>query len=276
MENSHTIGHEIIPIEISSGRVLADPVSARVDSPSLNSSLKDGYAVISSDLSHASSENPIPLEIIGSIAAGERSDQRLHRGTAIRVLSGAPLPAEADAVLADEFTTKEGKFIFASATAEPGRNVLPKGADVKRDEILADAGQTLTPQLISLLVAGGISEVAVFIKPKIGLLATGSEILLPGKPLTPGKLYASNVALQQAWFHSMRFESSMMISEDAEDSIAESIRQMHGFIRCDDYLRRRLEKRPGPDRNGFKFSWVEDAVSQGADGTGKSGGHGDS
>jgi len=226
IENSHSIGREILPIALSVGRVLSDPVFAFADSPSLESSLKDGYAVISSDINHASLKNSIPLEVIGEVAAGDHIDQHLHHGAAIRVLSGAPLPAGADAVLADEFTRKDGKFIFASATAEPGRNVLPKGSDVTRGVMLADTGQTLTPQLIGLLVAGGIFEVAVFIRPRIGLLATGSEILLPGELLTPGKLYASNMAFQQAWFCSMGFESRMMVSKDSVESIADAIRQI--------------------------------------------------
>jgi molybdopterin molybdotransferase len=227
MENSLLISSESINISNAVGRVLSAPVYAAVDSPTLDASLKDGYAVVSSDLADASESSPVELKIIGQAAAGGPIDLNVRPGTAIRILSGAPAPAGATAVLADEFTTKHGDIVRAFATADPGRNILPKGSDVGCGEILGVAGQRLTPQLIGLLVAGGICDVEVFQRPKIGLLATGSEILLPGDAIAPGKLYASNAALQQAWFQYLGFDSNVSASGDSEASIRNALTRMH-------------------------------------------------
>jgi molybdopterin molybdotransferase len=225
------IGSETINISQGVGRVLSSPVDAAVDSPTLDASLKDGYAIVSSDLAHASEASPVGLKIIGHCSAGDQTGLNVQPGTAVRILSGAPVPGGATAVLADEFTSKDGDLVRALATAEPGRNILLKGSDVSCGENLAQAGQMLTPQLIGLLVAGGICEVNVFRRPRIGLLATGSEILLPGSPITPGKLYASNAALQQAWFQCMGFETKVAASHDSEASIRNALTQMHAS--CD-------------------------------------------
>jgi molybdopterin molybdotransferase len=226
LENTHPIGDEIVNISASVGRVLSLPVYAAVDSPTVDSSLKDGYAIVSSDLDHASEESPVDLEMIGHMAAGDSIVHTVSSGSAVRILSGAAVPLGATAVLADEFAVRDGNIVRAFATADPGRNILPKGSDVRCGEILAETGQLLTPQLIGLLVAGGICDVNVFQKPRIGLLATGSEILLPGRPMMPGKLYASNAALQQAWFQYVGFESLVEASKDSEKSIADAIVQM--------------------------------------------------
>jgi molybdopterin molybdotransferase len=231
MDNTRLVGAEAIGISAGVGRVLAASVYAAVDSPTVDASLKDGYAVVSSDLVNASESSPVQLEVIGHLSAGEPAQHRVCPGTAMRILSGAQVPPGATAVLADEFTVRNGNYFQAFATADQGRNILPRGSDVRRGEILGEKGRLLTPQLIGLLVAGGICDIEVFRQPKIGLLATGSEILLPGRPIAPGKLYASNAALQQAWFHSMGFESTVAASGDSESAIADALVSM--FSACD-------------------------------------------
>jgi len=227
LENVSPLGEEIIPIERAVGRIISRSVPALVDSPSVDASFKDGYAVVSRDLVHAGPENPVTLEIVGHAAAGEASAAVVRPGTTVRILSGAALPPGADAILAEEFVTVDGKYIHATADAEPGRNVLEKGCDVCCHDMLAAKGDRLTPQRIGLMVAGGISEVPVHQIPRIGLLATGSEILLPGRPIGPGKVYASNMALQQAWFLDRGIPSRVMASGDSIQSIADAIRQLH-------------------------------------------------
>ncbi|MFP4531817.1 MAG: molybdopterin molybdotransferase MoeA [Desulfobacterales bacterium] len=229
VENAPLLARQILPIQNTVGRVMAEPAIAKVNSPSVGASLKDGYAIISADLFHAAPENAVKLEIVGSVAAGGESDIRLTNGQAVRILSGAPLPEGAQAVLADEFTDAgaDGRWVFARATAEPGRNVQPRGEDVCLGEKLAEAGQVVSPQLVGRLVAGGISALSVFKKPRVGLLATGSEILLPGKPPAAGKLYASNVALQQAWLAGEGIDTEVLISADSFDEMAGAIRELH-------------------------------------------------
>ena len=205
------------------GRVVSRPVHARVDSPSVTASLKDGYAVVSSDIAHASPEKPVQLNVIGHVAAGDAGGKVVAAGSAVRILSGAPVPEGADAVIADEFVVSAGSYIQAFADASPGRNILDRGADVFAGELLMDIGDRLRPQSAGLIVAGGISEVTVFSRPVVGLLATGSEVLLPGSRFEEGKLYASNMALQHAWFASEGFDVIFRLSGDSEKDIADAV-----------------------------------------------------
>ena len=132
-------------------------------------------------------------------------------GQAVRILTGAPIPEGADAVLSEEFAISEGDELKAIADAEKGRNIMWEGTDVKQGALLVEKGAEITPSKISLLVAGGITHLEVYKKPTIGLLATGDEILLPGSEFRKGKLFASNMALQQAWLKSFGFDSIFTI-----------------------------------------------------------------
>ena len=223
MENVFAVEEQILTVDKAVGRIISRPLHARVDSPSVHASLKDGYAVVSSDLTAASRQNPVKLSVIGHVAAGEQGKCRVETGSAVRILSGAPVPPGADAVIAEEFVLPGDSEILAMADAGPGRNVLEKGADVSRGELLLDTGDRLHPQAAGLVVAGGISEVAVFSRPKIGLLATGTEVLLPGSEFKEGKLYASNLALQHAWFGCEGFDVVFRLSGDAEQDIRNAL-----------------------------------------------------
>ncbi len=230
MENVHPLDDQILRVDEAVGWVVSRPVYGRVDSPSVNASLKDGYAVFSGDIAEAAPENPVSLSVTGVIGAGDRSDFRVTPGTAVRILSGARIPEGADAVLAEEFTRIDDDIIFALAAAGPGRNILEKGTDVRIGELLVSAGQVLLPQLVGLLVAGGIYEVPVYRRPRVGLLATGSEILLPGDDFVEGKLYASNMALQHAWLLSGGFDVVLKIAGDSESDISDAIESLMGEV----------------------------------------------
>jgi molybdopterin molybdotransferase len=223
MANMPVLGETELPVPEAAGFVLASPVSARVDSPSVTASLKDGFAVVSNDLLSACPKRPASLEIIGCVAAGHHPDEAVGRGRAMRILTGAPLPPGADAVLAEEFSEVDGTRLLAYADALPGRNVQAAGDDVASGEILAESGSLVTPRLITRLTAGGVFRVRVRIKPKVGLLATGSEIILPGGRPARGKLFASNVAFQQAWLFGQGIETRVCAAGDSPDSIREAI-----------------------------------------------------
>ena len=204
-------------------RVTARSVKAEVDSPSVDSSIKDGYAVISSDVARASPSRPIELKMSGVAGAGTQSKRVILPGTAIRILSGAMIPEGADAVLADEFAEEDSGLVRAFADAHRGRNILARGIDVSLGETLVESGSELTPGLIGLLVAGGVSKFRVVSRPRIALLATGDEVLLPGKPIEMGKLYASNVALQNAWLNFKGFNCSIDICGDCFDKLVKVV-----------------------------------------------------
>lgn len=190
---------EVLPLERLTGRILAEHITSRVDCPSVSSSRKDGYAVQSPDLADASEKNPVTLEVVGKITAGESAAIKITGGQAVRITTGAPLPRGADAVLAEEFCRRTENKIIAINTANSGRNVLEQGKDIKREEPVAGKGSRLNPALIGLLAAAGHEAARVYSLPRVGVIATGDEIIAPGKPLPEGKLYASNMVEIGSW-----------------------------------------------------------------------------
>lgn len=222
---------ESVPAWELVGRVCAKDAVARIDHPSADSSLKDGYAVVSRDVALASTSRPVTLTLVGTVAAGDTCTQEVCPGTAVRVLSGAIIPDGADAVLAEEFAAQDSGRVIAYACAESGRNILARSAEIAKGDILVHAGQVLTPGRISLVVAGGLDRLEVFRRPVVGLLATGNEVLLPGESLETGKLFASNLALQDAWLRSMSMRTKVMQAGDSAESLSDAVRSM--LSQCD-------------------------------------------
>ncbi len=190
---------EFLPLRRLTGRILAEDVAAKVDCPSINSSRKDGYAVVSSDISEACSPSPVILKVVGNLVAGTSHELRIKQGQTVRITTGAPLPHGADAVLAEEFCRREKSTILVHDTADAGRNILALGRDIRRGEIVAEKNRKLTPALIGLLAAAGLDGVLVYKLPRVAVIATGDEVVLPGEPLSKGKLYASNMVELCSW-----------------------------------------------------------------------------
>lgn len=225
------LGVETVSISDCSHRISANDLCARVDSPSIDASLKDGYAVKSGDIENADSENPVPLTIAGSVAAGDgEMKQLLKTGQAIRVLTGAKIPAGADAVLAEEFVhVTEGSSILAQNIAEPGRNIMPRATDVACGNRIVKQNQMISPGYAGLLAAAGLSRIPVYKRPRISVIATGDEVVAPGEPLPEGKLYASNMVTLCSFCHDHGMETGMMTARDSFTDIRQSLeRAIHG------------------------------------------------
>jgi molybdopterin molybdotransferase len=190
---------EFLPLSQLTGKILAEDVIARVDCPSVSSSRKDGYAVVSSDISEACSRAPVILNVVGNLVAGTSRELKIRRGQAVRITTGAPLPDGADAVLSEEFCRREENTIIAHNTAEAGRNIQAQGREIRRGETVARKNRKLTPALIGLLAAAGLDGALVYKPPKVAVIATGDEVVFPGEPLSKGKLYASNMVELCSW-----------------------------------------------------------------------------
>jgi len=199
LTNIEPLGREIIPLAQSEGRVIAMDLEARVNSPSVDASLKDGYALRSSEITRARPDNSISLKLLGTAAAGLPCNLVVSQGTAVRVLTGAKIPDGADAVLAEEFAYVEDDTVIVTNYAEPGRNILPAGSDIALNECCAKKGDRLTPGIVGIIAASGYSEIPVFVRPRVAIISTGDEVVAPGRPLPEGKLYASNLATLNAW-----------------------------------------------------------------------------
>ena len=174
------------------------PLVAPLDLPPFDNSAMDGYAVRAADVQGAKPEAPARLRLHARIPAGEPYAGELTTGECARVFTGAPLPRGADAVVMQEDASHEGNEVVILDAVRPRENIRYQGEDVRGGTTLGATGEEITPGLIGLLGAVGVSEVVVGRQPVVGVIATGSELLEPGQPLAPGQIYESNRAMLAA------------------------------------------------------------------------------
>ena len=217
IENVKPLCKERVPLTKLVGRVCAEDVYSKADTPSTDVSLKDGFAVRSADVSNAAPANPIRLRVIGFSAAGERKNLYLKKGCAVKVTSGAILPRGAEAVVSIEFTSESDGYVDVYADAESGRNVLKKGSDLAAGSKILCEGELLYPSVISLIAAAGYSSIWVYRKPSVEIIATGSEIVAPGAKVGLGRVVATNLLNIYCWLVSLGLKvRSRVVKDDAE------------------------------------------------------------
>jgi molybdopterin molybdotransferase len=161
---------ERIPLEDAAGRVLACDVAADRDYPPAARSIRDGFAIRAADF-------PGRAHIIGELRAGEIGDLRVGPGEAVEIMTGAPLPAGADAVVMAELTSRDGQCVISDRTAKPGEFVNPKGAECKAGEPVLRMGTVVDYTCVAMLATFGWTTVPVFARPRVAILATGDEIV---------------------------------------------------------------------------------------------------
>lgn len=225
LSNMPPVGTEELGLEHCVGRILAEDTLARVNSPSADVSLKDGFAVRSADVAEASSQRPVHLQVIGSVYAGSEFNGLIHPGTAVRICSGSALPAGADAVVAGEFCEELPSEVCVKADAELGRNVLSAGGDTMAGRTIMEKGAVLLPGSVGLLAAAGVDRTRVFRRPKVAIVAIGDEVVDLGTRLRPGRLYASNLVALRAWLSFFSIPCDTAVIRDDEDSIRRELRR---------------------------------------------------
>jgi len=196
----HVLEPEVKPVLDCLGQVLAADVTARFDIPPHDNSAMDGFAVIAGDTSAAGIKGPVYLSVIGEVAAGYTSSLTITGGKAVRIMTGAPLPAGADAVVQFENTDeterkRDNKPLDKIGICEPaarGLNVRLKGEDIRAGQVVLKKGCTLYPADIGVLASLGQAQATVIRRPVISVLSTGDELCPAGQPLGPGQIYDSN------------------------------------------------------------------------------------
>ncbi|HEY0032307.1 MAG TPA: gephyrin-like molybdotransferase Glp [Devosia sp.] len=178
---------QTILLREANGRVLRQPLIAQHDQPPFNASAMDGYAVRASDIVDGHS-----LRVAGVSQAGSGFSGELGPGEAVRIFTGAPVPVGADTVIMQEEAKRQGDRVQFSVEPRPGHSIRPQGSDFARGQLLLAAGTLLMPMQIALAATANANELVVAKRPRIALLATGDELVLPGDILGLDQIVASN------------------------------------------------------------------------------------
>jgi len=180
------------------GLALADTVVAGMALPVFDNSAMDGYAVRAEDTGGATPDQPVVLPVAEDIPAGRTDELTLKPGTAHRIMTGAPLPAGATAIVPVEATDGGVQSVAIRQAAPPGKHIRRAGEDVAAGTTVLHAGQLVTPAVLGLAAALGLAELTVIPRQRVLVISTGSELVSPGTPLRPGQIYESNSVMLAA------------------------------------------------------------------------------
>jgi molybdenum cofactor synthesis domain-containing protein len=186
------IGDEDVALLEAYNRVLKTNIVSTLNIPPFNRSTVDGYAVRAEDTFNADENQPVTLNLSGMVFAGEQPKMVLGKGEAVEIVTGAPLPEGADAVVMVEDAERVDEQLQVYAAVSPNMNVMKKGSDIEVGETVLPAGQVLGASEIGALAALGLTKVRCFKPPMVAVLSTGSEVTEPGKPLPEGKIFDIN------------------------------------------------------------------------------------
>jgi molybdopterin molybdotransferase len=187
-----------VPLLQSAGRVMAAEVQSPLDVPAFDRAMMDGFAVRAEETLGATAYNPLELAILGKALPGRAFEGRVEAGQAVRIMTGAPLPAGADAVLPAEWTETAGERLRLSGEVSPGKHVGRRGEDVVAGTTVLHAGRRLRPQDAGVLASLGLEEVEVVRRPRVRIVVTGNELLPPGSAWQPHKIFDANTPMLRA------------------------------------------------------------------------------
>lgn len=224
-----------VGIDDALGRVLAEAVTALEPVPPFANSAMDGFAVRAADVAGASPASPARLLIVGTIAAGAPPEPPVGAAQAVRIMTGAPFPAGADAIAIVETTAVEGDEVLVSVPAARGEHIRAAGEDLAAGQEVFPAGSVLGPGHLGVLASAGRAAVAVTRAPVVGVLSTGDELVEGGAPLRPGQIRDSNRRTLLGLLRRDGFDAvDLGIARDDEDEIRGRIEA--GAARCDALL----------------------------------------
>ncbi|WP_420577243.1 gephyrin-like molybdotransferase Glp [Ekhidna sp.] len=212
-----------LPLVQSLGSYLSNPITSPFDLPSFDNSAMDGYAVCGEQQT---------FEIVGEVAAGSTVDNRLEVGQAMRIFTGGRVPENTAAVVMQEKTAVEGTTLKLEEEVVPGKHIRRKGTEIAQDQVVFELGHRITPATIGVLSSLGFGSVSVYQQPAIHVIATGNELVEPGKEKEIGQIYESNsqtlaAALQDQGFYC----SGTKTIEDSLEAITDGIEE--DLDKCD-------------------------------------------
>lgn len=207
-----------VPLADALGLALADDVVAPLSLPGFDNSAMDGYAVVAGDVAAATPEQPVVLPVAEDIPAGRTDVLTLKPGTAHRIMTGAPVPSGATAVVPVEATDGGVHTVTVRASTTPGKHIRRAGEDVTAGTTVLRGGHVVTPAALGLAAALGLGELTVIPRQRVLVMSTGTELVAPGTPLQPGQIYESNAVMLAAALRDAGVEvvASAMSGDDVD------------------------------------------------------------
>ncbi len=192
LANTTVLETELRSLEETAGSVLAEDIVSRHPMPPFDNSAMDGYAVRAADIADATEATPVSLKLIDEQPAGRATDVAVGPGTAIKIMTGAPVPAGADTVVQVELTTEQDGTVDIQAAKKAGRNIRLAGEEMAAGTTAVPTGTTIDHVVIGVLASLGYAQVSVYRRPRIAVIGTGSELVPVEAELSPGKIRDSN------------------------------------------------------------------------------------
>lgn len=219
---------ERLSLGLALGRTLAADVTAPMDQPPFDRAPVDGYALRAEDIADASPEHPVSLYVIEKLCAGDVSTMVPGARQAVRIMTGAMIPAGCNCVLRQEDTDMGMPVVRVFASLHPHDNYVNRGEDFQLGDTLLRSGTRLDAAAVGLLASAGIAEVTVWRRPRVRVLSTGDEVISPGiRPLPPGKIYGANLPLLLARLKEMGVsDCSGELVEDDPQKVAEAMARL--------------------------------------------------
>lgn len=226
LEKTTAVSTERIPLSKCSRRILARDLEAVENVPPFDRSAYDGYALVAADTREADDSHPVSLRIIEEVPAGAVAMRRVVSGTAVKILTGAPLPAGADAVIPFEKTIFTEETVTVSSPLKEGLNIIRKGDDVEAGDFLAGKGTPIDPALTGTMASQGIADVTVYRVPRIGIFSIGNEVVEAEESLEGGKIRDSNLHMLSAAMEKSGLEAvALGICGDCVEEISALMRR---------------------------------------------------
>lgn len=227
LSNIHPTETVYVPIKKALGNIISQDIIATENLPPFNNSAIDGYAVKIKNLQGAAPDKPILIDTLDDVPAGKLPTTRLKTGSTVKVMTGAPVPEGTDAVIPLELTeTTYGNRIKVFGTVDELANIRFVGEDIQKGEVVLPIGTMVTSGNIGLLAALGLNEIPVLRRPRIGILASGDELIPIDKPLQPGKIRNSNTYMLMALAQSINADVvNLGVAKDSISDISNRIKK---------------------------------------------------